>query len=88
MGVRWRQMCGMSYDSDDAQGRTILVFGGASDTQGLVFLQDLYSLDVSSADVRPRPKITAVSPASAALSGAGTRVCALVRLRWHAGESK
>ena len=63
------QISGMVYDQEPEQGRRIYLFGGQGDTDGHVLLNDLHTLDVSSADIRPRPRITGVRPSSAVLTG-------------------
>ena len=59
----------MAYDDEPRQGRRIFVFGGQEDVTGLSLLQDLYVLDVSSADIRPRPRIDGITPLTGTVSG-------------------
>jgi hypothetical protein len=64
-----REWAALVYDKDPSQGRRIWLFGGQSDTKGLVLLQDLHSLDISSADIRPRPQPEGLSLACGAVTG-------------------
>ena len=64
-----REWAALAYDKEPAQGRRIWLFAGQSDLQGLVFLQDLHSLDISSADIRPRPHPEGLSPACGDVAG-------------------
>ena len=64
-----RELSAMAYDDEPRQGRRIFVFGGQEDVTGLSLLQDLYVLDVSSADIRPRPRIDGITPLTGTVSG-------------------
>jgi hypothetical protein len=64
-----REWAALVYDKDPSQGRRIWLFGGQSDTKGFMMLQDLYSLDLSSADIRPRPQPEELSLACGAVAG-------------------